>query len=446
MSPAPPKPWFRQLTGTHVRALFAAWIGYLLDGFDFVLLTYVLSDISAEFDVSLATASTLLVATFGSRWLGGVVFGSVGDRYGRKAAMVWSIVLYSGGTFLCGLAWNFAALFAFRLIVGIGMAGEYGASSTYAVESWPAHLKNKASAFLITGFAVGGLVAAQVYAPVVDHFGWRSLFFLGLLPVFVALYIRKSAPESAEWQAAAREQGIVRSLSALSLFSRQRLPVTLTLILVVFLAFCTNWPVSGLMPSYLDSLGYSRRSSGDIMFYAGLGTVLGTAASGFLGDRFGTARTYASVLAVSLVFLFPVFAVGGGRPLPLVLLLFCFMGTNFGISGLLPKYLYDYFDAGTRASGLGTVYNIGAVGGGVAPWWGAVLGDSWGLGTAMVSLTAVGVVALVLLVFLDVPGRLLRRRARLFPDVPEMAKAPAAAGLPVSPRSSSERKAAATHD
>ncbi|MFE6888290.1 MFS transporter [Streptomyces sp. NPDC057694] len=446
MPSAPPKPWFRQLTGAHVRALFAAWIGYLLDGFDFVLLTYVLSDVSAEFDVSLATASTLLVATFGSRWLGGFVFGSLGDRYGRKSAMVWSIVLYSGGTFLCGLAWSFAALFAFRLVVGIGMAGEYGASSTYAVESWPAHLKNKASAFLITGFAVGGLVAAQVYSPVVDRFGWRALFFLGILPVLAAVYVRKSAPESPEWEAAAREQGHVQGVSALSLFTRRRLPVTLTLILVVFLAFCTNWPVSGLMPSYLDSLGYDRGTTGDIMFYAGLGTVLGTAASGFVGDRFGTARTYASVLAVSLVFLFPVFAVGAGRPLALVLLLFCFMGTNFGISGLLPKYLYDYFDARTRASGLGTVYNIGAVGGGVAPWWGAVLGDSVGLGTAMAVLTAVGVIALVLLVSFDVPGRLLRRQARRHPHVAELTAAPAAAGDPAAVRGGRRQEVASVHD
>ncbi|MFC9270038.1 MFS transporter [Streptomyces zhihengii] len=420
-------PWYRQLERSQIRALFAAWIGYLLDGFDFVLLTYVLSDIATEFDVSLATASTLLVATFGSRWLGGAFFGSIGDRYGRKTAMVWSIVLYSVGTFLCGLAWSFAAIFFFRLIVGIGMAGEYGASSTYAVESWPARLKNKASAFLITGFAVGGLLAAQVYAPVVENFGWRSLFFLGILPVFAALYIRRTAPESPEWEAAAKEGGTDRAFSALALFRRPRLPVTLVLIVVVFLAFCTNWPVSGLMPSYLHSIGYDRETTGDIMFWAGLGTVIGTAASGFIGDRFGTSRTYAGVLLVSLVFLFPVFAVGADSTAMLVLLLFCFMGTNFGISGLLPKYLYDYFDARTRASGLGTVYNIGAVGGGVAPWFGAILGDRWGLGTAMAALTALGVVALVLLVALDVPGRLLRRQVRLAPGVPELADAPAAA-------------------
>lgn len=411
VSPARKKPWFRQLSREQLRALLAAWIGYMLDGFDFVLLTYVLSDISAEFDVSLATASTLLVATFGSRWLGGALFGSVADRYGRKSAMVWSIVLYSAGTFLCGLAWSFAAIFVFRLIVGIGMAGEYSASSTYAVESWPRHLKNKASAFLITGFAVGGLVAAQVYAPVVENFGWRALFFLGILPVFVAVYIRRSAPESPEWEAATQEPGAEHRFSALALFGRRRLPVTLMLIVVVFLAFCTNWPVSGLMPAYLESIGYDRGTTGDIMFYAGLGTVIGTAASGFLGDRFGTARTYAGTLFVSLAFLFPVFAVGADHTVALVALLFCFMGTNFGISGLLPKYLYDFFDARTRASGMGTVYNIGAIGGGVAPWFGAVLGDSWGLGTAMATLTAIGVVTLVLLVALDVPGRLLRRQA-----------------------------------
>src|SRR5690606_15188797 len=139
-----PTPWFRQLNRTQVKSFAAAWVGYMLDGFDFVLITYVLSEIADDFDLSLVTASSLVSAAFLTRWLGGALVGMVADRIGRTKAMMLGVLLYSGGTFLCGLSWNYWSLFVFRLIVGMGMAGEYAASSTYAMESWPAALRNKA--------------------------------------------------------------------------------------------------------------------------------------------------------------------------------------------------------------------------------------------------------------------------------------------------------------
>ncbi|MEV6260800.1 sialate:H+ symport family MFS transporter [Streptomyces sp. NPDC051784] len=459
MQKTPPSlPWYREVSGTQWKSFFAAWIGYLLDGFDFVLITLVLTEISDEFGLSTVQAASLISGAFITRWLGGAVLGAIGDRYGRRASMVLSILLYSLGTFACGFAWNYHSLFAARLAIGMGMAGEYSASATYVMESWPARVRSRASGFLISGFSVGSVLAAQVYDWVVPSLGWRWMFYLGLIPIVVALWMRRALPEAEEWASDVADrgskpnpfrplfrtprlavvntvltvaatlslflvftpggEGLVPALSVVAGLALAALAVQLggkrgwllylSMIVTLFFAFLYSWPIQSLLPTYLKTeLGYTTGQVTDVLYFAGFGTMVGCWGAGFLGDRIGARKAYALTLLASLAFVYPVFAVKDDLLL-LGCLLFLLQATSFGISGLLPRYIGGHFPTASRGAALGFTYNVGALGGAVAPVLGANLASGMDLGQALAVLTFAGTVIVVLLVGLDLPSRLNR--------------------------------------
>ncbi|OYO16250.1 MFS transporter [Enemella evansiae] len=459
----------RSLQPQQWRSFFAAWLGYFLDGFDFILITLVLTEIAEEFQLDLPTAATLVSAAFVSRWFGGLVLGAIGDRFGRKPAMIISIWCFAVGSLLCGFAWGYWSMFAFRALVGIGMAGEYGSSATFAMESWPQALRNRASGMLLSAYPVGVVVASLLYAVIVPSLGWRWMFYIGILPVVLALVMRRSLPEAAEWQREVGERaeattfqilfgtrqrallntviGIVIAVCLVLVFSKAagpatwllaiivgagfiaylvqmagRLwPMTVALVVTVFAAFLYSWPIQSLLPTYLKTdLGYNPAAVSTVLLWAGLGYAAGSVAAGMLGDRIGTRRAYLTGLLVSLLVIAPVFLIGGSSFVLLSVLLFALQFTSQGISGLLPKFITDHFPTRLRAAGLGLTYNIGALGGALAPVIGATLAQRFGgLGTALMVLAIAFTIVVAVFVGFNVPAR-IGKALRVESDAPAL--------------------------
>ncbi|WP_037911003.1 sialate:H+ symport family MFS transporter [Actinacidiphila yeochonensis] len=472
-SPAPPLRWRATLAAQDWKAFTAAWLGYGMDGFDFVLITLVLTDISHDFHLSTIRAATLVSAAFVSRWFGGLAIGAIGDRIGRRPAMVLSIALYAVGSVLCGFAWGYWSLFAFRMVVGLGMAGEYSASTTYIIESWPRRIRNTASGMLLSGYPLGSVLAAKAYAWVVPHSSWRVLFWIGILPVVLAIYLRRRLPEAAEWQQASQAGrtrfsatrrlfdartrwwsvpvSLVAAVALVVVLRGEPMPATLALVAVitacfvaltvrfagrlwpvvvalmvtVFCAFLYSWPLQSLLPTYLKTdLHYDPAQVSDALLYAGFGYAVGSVLVGYLGDRFSTRAAYVTMLVASLVFVYPVFALGEGHTVALWVLLFLLVGTSSGASGVLPKYVSDHYPIEMRAAALGFSYNVGALGGAAAPVLGARLAKPLSLGTA-ITVLSLGVTALlVLLIVFDVPARVQRYADARYGDRPSPASNP----------------------
>ena len=321
--------------------------------------------------------------------------------------MIFGILCYSVSTFLCGMSWNYGSLLVFRLLVGFGMAGEYAAGTTLLLETWPRNVRNKASAFVVSGWGFGGLAAAFVYPLVVPTWGWRALFFIGILPALLTLYIRRNVVETPEWVESRRGPSAEQSqtVSFFQLFTRQWFPVTLLLFITSFSCFGMNWPLLSLMPTYLKSIGYDPQGVGLIMQIANLGALVGYWVCGFIGDWIGTRRAIVAVLAVSLVILVLTFVFATSGPATLGALIFVLLFTNLGISGVLPAYLTEHFGVGVRAAGLGITYNLGSLAGGLSPIWGALLAGWIGLGPAICALMFFWTLVAMTLIGFQVPSR-----------------------------------------
>src|SRR2546427_11473231 len=190
----------RQATPGQRRTLLAAALGWALDAFDAMLYALVLALLMRDLGMSKTVAGSLGTLTLLASGIGGVLFGFLADRIGRKQALMASILTYSVCSFASGLATSIAMLAVARFVLGLGMGGEWNTGATLVAESWPTEFRAKAIAIVQSSWALGFAVAALVAGPVSRYFGWRAVFFVGILPSLLTLWIQRRVPESEMWQ------------------------------------------------------------------------------------------------------------------------------------------------------------------------------------------------------------------------------------------------------
>ncbi|KLU25239.1 MFS transporter [Caballeronia mineralivorans PML1(12)] len=361
-------PWYRDITAAQWRVLAAAWGVWVMDAVDFLAITFVLRDIASEFNVPLSTASLLLFATYGVRWIGGLMFGSLSDRIGRKIPLVITLVWFTGGAVLTGMSWSFVSLAVFRLLLGFGMAPGFSLGATMVAESWPERHRAIGIGILDTGWGLGAIGAAIAYDLVYPHFGWRGMFFVGVIPaLLLVVFILLFVPESQAFRKGAKHVRVpLRDNPAVILFRRYPKRVGYLALLMLVLCF-GSWPFQGLFPTYLKSLSFEPLTITWLTMTSAVGQVFGFFASGFIAERLGRRAGISAMLgagALSVVAL--VYSVN-------YLLLaecFAFLSGFFlvGSSGIWGTILTENLPREVRASGVGFLYNIGVVGGGIAPY------------------------------------------------------------------------------
>src|SRR4029077_11082547 len=195
-----PTATFSDTTVAQRRTLLAASLGWMLDAFDAMLYALVLTHIMRDLSMSKATSGFLATLTLLASGIGGVFFGIIADRIGRKRALMLSILTYSLCSFASGLSTSILMLAIFRFILGLGMGGEWNTGATLVAETWPTELRAKAISVVQSSWAIGYALAALVAGIVLHYADWRMAFFVGILPALVTVWIRRDVPESEMWE------------------------------------------------------------------------------------------------------------------------------------------------------------------------------------------------------------------------------------------------------
>jgi MFS family permease len=415
---SPQQPWYRSLDRTKWRALIAANLGWLFDGFE----TYALiltagvaikqlhPEAAADlpFYIGLTIAMTLLGWGFG-----GILGGVVADYIGRRKVLLISITLYSVFTGLSAFAWNWESFLVLRLLTGVTLGSEWGTGTSLVAEMWPAHARAKAAGLMQCGLGLGFFVASAAWhfvAPLGED-SWRYMFLLGVLPAFFALWLRRSVPESDKWTKVASRRSELAARSSLTEEERAYTKFTLRQILadpklrrltivgsvmstVTTLAW---WGISTWVPAYVGSRaaaeGHSAESYASTagMIY-NAGAIAGYISLGFAADRFGRKPTVFTYFAASLV-MTPVLFLWTSD-LTLVLLLCAANGFfTLGQYTWMPVWLPEFYPTHLRATGAAFVFNAARFIAFLGPLLaGSIIAALGGYGTAA---TVVGLIYIV---------------------------------------------------
>ncbi len=395
------------------KALIAASLGWLLDAFDVMLYALILTAVVKDLGLSLATGGQLASLTLAASALGGLVFGVVADKLGRTRALSLSILLYSVFTFACGLAQNVWQLAIFRFLLGLGMGGEWASGATLVSETWPEKHRGKALGLMQSCWAIGYGAAAVVVALVLPTYGWRAVFFVGIIPALFTLWIRRNLEEPEMWlrsrsTSALRATADKRAASpGQGVWPRLEVPMRLVALLTLMNAatMFAWWGLNLWVPSYLSlpvaqgGIGLSTTTMSMFIVAMQVGMWLGYVTFGFISDKFGRKPTYVTylVLAAALVW-----AYGSTRE-PIYLLVLgpfvAFFGTGY-FSGF-GAVASEIFPTTIRATALGVTYNSGRLLSAVAPFVIGTLAQSQGFGLAF-SITALAFLTAALL-WLGIP-------------------------------------------
>ncbi|MDM9561332.1 MFS transporter [Bordetella petrii] len=399
--------WFSELDQNGKRTFYASFLGWTIDALDYMVFTFVISTLVALWGIDRGQAGMLGTVTLLFSAIGGWGAGILADRYGRVRVLQITILWFSACTVGIGFTQNFEQIFVLRALQGLGFGGEWAVGSVLMGEIIKARHRARAVGTVQSGWAVGWGIAALLYtiafSVLPEQWAWRSLFWVGVLPALLVLYIRKHVPEPEIFeQARSRRAAGEPKISPWLIFSPALLKTTLLSALL-----CTGiqggyYAVTTWLPTYLKVERHlSVLNTGGYLLVIILGSFCGYIAGAHMADRLGRRVNFIiySVLSGVCVYFYTQVPLTDGQ------MLFLGFPLGFAASGIfggLGAYLTELFPSEIRANGQGFAYNFGRGIGALFPSLVGYLSNSMGLAMA-IGIFAGGAYTVVLLATLLLP-------------------------------------------
>jgi MFS family permease len=356
----------------HYKILLLSWAGWTFDFYDLMLYSFLLLPIGKELHLSRVALSYVLGSSLTATALGGVMFGLLADKLGRKTVLSWTIGMYSIGAFLCGFSNSLATLLVFRIITGIGVGGEWATGQAYIAETFPARMRGRIGALMQTGAPVGIAVAAVVAGFLQPLVGWRGCFWFSIIPALLVVFVRRTLNESDMWAERQRlKQAGQLSVHEMKIESQNKLIGLLTgpyrkyfylALVLATLDLSAYWFTYSWLPGYLQAERHLSLTKSSLwILVTQTGGVLGYISFGLLADRLGRRPAYsiygviwaAGMLMITLFW-------DAVVAMPSVILGFMFLtGIGTGMFGGYGPLFAELFPTGVRNTAMGAAFNVG---------------------------------------------------------------------------------------
>ena len=385
------------------KALIGSAVGYAMDGFDLLILGFMLSAISADLNLTPAQSGSLVTWTLVGAVVGGIVFGALSDRYGRVRVLTWTIVLFAVFTGLCAIAQGYWDLLIYRTIAGIGLGGEFGIGMALAIEAWPAKHRAKAASYVALGWQVGVLAAALLTPVLLPHIGWRGMFVVGIFPAFVAWYLRTRLHEPEIFSQKQTELSTqkISKLESFQLLVKDKSTTKVSLGIVV-LTSVQNFGYYGIMiwmPNFLSKqLGFSLTKSGLWTAVTVCGMMAGIWIFGRLADRIGRKPSF---LLFQLGAVISIITYSQLTDPTAMLVAGAFLGMF--VNGMMGGYgalMAEAYPTEARATAQNVLFNLGRAVGGFGPVVVGAIVSAYSFSIAIAFLAVIYVIDMVATVFL----------------------------------------------
>ncbi|HED4432493.1 TPA: MFS transporter [Pasteurella multocida] len=385
------------------KALLGSAVGYAMDGFDLLILGFMLSAISADLALTPAQSGSLVTWTLIGAVAGGIIFGALSDKYGRVRVLTWTIVLFAVFTGLCAFAQGYWDLLIYRTIAGIGLGGEFGIGMALAAEAWPARHRAKASSYVALGWQVGVLGAALLTPLLLPHIGWRGMFLVGIFPAFVAWYLRAKLhePEIFVKKQTALERQKTSRLEPFRLLIKDKAAAKISAGIVV-LTSVQNFGYYGIMiwmPNFLSKqLGFSLTKSGVWTAVTICGMMFGIWLFGQLADRIGRKPSFLLFQFGAVISIFTYSQMSD----PTYML---FAGAILGmfVNGMMGGYgalMSEAYPTQARATAQNVLFNLGRAVGGFGPIVVGALVSTYSFQLAIAFLASIYIIDMIATIFL----------------------------------------------